>query len=533
MRTSRLFYGAAVAALLITGLLLRIIRFPHGIPPGFNQDEASSAYESFALLMTGADRWGNRWPAYFPSWGSGQNVLLAYLTIPVVRVLGLTVFAARLVPLVLGVLSLPLFYSCLRPVGRYAALLGLLVLAVVPWHILASRWALESGILPFWMLLGCTLLSRALAQPSRLRIIFALVPFALALYAYGTTVVVLPLFFGGLAVVFWRPLRARWQWWVGALAVFGLVATPFLLYFLENFLLHRNLAWTDHLFFSTPLLVANRLDQVNGGGGWQVFFANVDFAVRGFNDGSSYNLVPGFKLLMSGALPLAFIGVLLAGQSVRRYWRHQVALSAGDTVLIVFAAWALATLPLFLSVTVNVNRFNHFYLPCLALAAVAVARLTQAFVVPSARRAVQTAVALVWLVECAIPIKTYFSTYPSSGIRWEFYTGLEEAFQAAQALPAGPVYVTDQVNLYYMYTAFFTRYPPADFQRDVVYHPAGGAYYVESLGRYRFNFNGLPPGQPYGYIVRPGSALGEGDSERHAIYTTDGWEVGTARRAGQ
>ena len=155
-----------VFAVLGLGIAVRVWHFP-AVPPGLNQDEAASAYEAFSLTQTGCDKWGNPWPVYFPAWGSGQNVLLAYLTIPVIKAFGLSIFAARLVPLLLGLLTLPLFYYCLRPLGRYPALLGLLLLAVAPWHFMLSRWGLESNLLPFWMLLGCTTLSRAISTQRR------------------------------------------------------------------------------------------------------------------------------------------------------------------------------------------------------------------------------------------------------------------------------------------------------------------------------------------------------------------------------
>ncbi|RZK51036.1 MAG: phospholipid carrier-dependent glycosyltransferase, partial [Hymenobacter sp.] len=172
-----LYYSLLVGLVVIIGVVVRVVKFP-SIPPGLNQDEASSAYEAYALALTGCDRWGNHLPAYFPGLGSGQNVLLSYLMVPVVKTLGLNLVATRLVPLVLGLLSLPLFFGFLRPLGRRPALLGLLLLAIAPWHFMLSRWALESNILVFWMLLGCFVLARAISTQRRRWIVPALLPFA-------------------------------------------------------------------------------------------------------------------------------------------------------------------------------------------------------------------------------------------------------------------------------------------------------------------------------------------------------------------
>src|SRR5947209_19903289 len=56
---------------------LLFYQFP-SLPAGLEWDEVTAAYESYALLLHGTDRWGNPFPVYFPAWGSGQNVLLSY-----------------------------------------------------------------------------------------------------------------------------------------------------------------------------------------------------------------------------------------------------------------------------------------------------------------------------------------------------------------------------------------------------------------------------------------------------------------------
>src|SRR5450432_1366245 len=63
------------------GVFLRLYQFP-GTPAGIWPDEADGGLDAYALLQHGTDRWGHPFPFYFPSWGSGQNVLQAYLSIP-------------------------------------------------------------------------------------------------------------------------------------------------------------------------------------------------------------------------------------------------------------------------------------------------------------------------------------------------------------------------------------------------------------------------------------------------------------------
>src|SRR5438309_7597900 len=100
------------------------------LPTGLQQDEMSGGYETYALLLHGTDRWGNPFPIYFPSWGSGQSVLLAYLNIPFIKVLGLTTLGIRLSSALLGLLTIVIVYAFIKKwYGRTTALIAAFLLA--------------------------------------------------------------------------------------------------------------------------------------------------------------------------------------------------------------------------------------------------------------------------------------------------------------------------------------------------------------------------------------------------------------------
>jgi len=518
-------YGLLLALVVALGTWVRVAHFP-AIPPGLNQDEAASAYEAFSLAATGRDKWGNAWPAYFPSLGSGQSVLIAYLTVPVVKLFGLNIFTARLVELILGVGTLPLMAWCLRPAGRFVALLATLTLAVAPWHFMLSRWGLDCNLVPFFMLLGCGLLARALYTSQRRWIVPSLLPFALALYAYGTTAVVLPALLALVLALGWRQVRARWGAWLLAAGLFAVVALPFGIFFLENYLLHRNFAWTDHLFFATPMLIALRADQVSSAALTDILAANLRFLLSGCDDGSNYNLLPGYKVLLSTTLPLALLGALLgAWQLARR--RGRVLATPAGAVLTVLAAWGLAALVLFFTIELNVNRFNHFYIPCIALAAWAVAAAVRNFQ-PSVPKSLVRAGVLAWtLAAGGVPVYHYFSDYPRGAIRGQFNTGLDEAFAALDGLwGTSQVRITDRMQLPYVYTLFYTRYPPAQFQREAQVRVVGGAYEVRRFGRYVFMPEELTNPHAYAYLSRRDEYPDTPEQHRQVIFTNDLWEVG-------
>jgi hypothetical protein len=401
------------------------------------------------------------------------------------------------------------------------------LLAVAPWHFMLSRWALDCNLAPFFMLLGCTTLSRALLTQRRCWIVPSLVPFAFALYSYGTTVLVLPVFFGlVLTLVGLRRLWAQAGSWLLAAGLFLVISAPFLLFFTENYILGRNLAWTDSLFFSTNLLPVTRASQVASASWSLTMQGNWHFLLENFNDGTSYNLLPGFKLLLSVTLPFTLVALLIGGWKLVKQ-RGRLALSPATIVLGMFGAWGLAALTLFFSFDLNVNRFNHAFLPCIVLAAWAMARTIDSFGPEVPRRALRVGAVAWLLLEGGLAVSTYFSEYPNSAIKRDFNEGLGEAFAVVPSLwGVDQVRITGSMPLPYLYTLFYLRYPPADFQREMRATVTDNKYNVKRFGQYVFDESALTPGRAYGYLSRRNEYPDTDQQHREVFFTNDDWEVG-------
>lgn len=137
-----------IAILLLIGILSRIL-FIDKQPNALNVDEASSGYEAWSILNYGIDRNGNFLPVFLISWGSGQNALYSYLMIPCVKLLGLNTLSVRMPMAVIGSISLIVFYLLIKELkNEKVAIIGLAFFAICPWHIMKSRWGLESNIFP-------------------------------------------------------------------------------------------------------------------------------------------------------------------------------------------------------------------------------------------------------------------------------------------------------------------------------------------------------------------------------------------------
>ena len=196
-------------ALWVLILLLsatRLIAFG-SIPGGMNQDGAMAAVDALALADHGTDRFGTWLPAHFTAWGYGQmSVLLSYCMVPFIKLFGLSATTARLPVLLWSLGGMAACYTFLRLWrSERAALIGLLFLAVDPWHFMQSRWALDCNLFPHLFLIGLALL--AYSRRHSWTLYLSMLPFALCMYSYGVSFVMVPLFLVLAVIALRLPLK--------------------------------------------------------------------------------------------------------------------------------------------------------------------------------------------------------------------------------------------------------------------------------------------------------------------------------------
>lgn len=469
-----------LVGILLLAVFLRTIQFLN-VPPGFYADEAGVGYEAFALWQTGADRWGITLPVYFISWGSGQSVLYSYLMIPMLAVFGLTIFSTRLLSWLIGILTLPLMYVTVKRVfGQRSALMATLLLALMPWHIMISRWALDANLLPFFLLLGAYTIARALDSNSRVFILTALIPFAFALYAYAMAYLVVPIWLA-LTVWFYRATMLRyWRAWLGAFALFALLASPIALFLLKNFVVHGDIGIEAYMPFGIPLLPISRIAQVSSQALPDRLLDNFLITFSGFQDGEIRNALPGIAPVFVVLIPLALVGVFNA-----------VRMRAFD----LFTLWLIASLPLLFPWNLAVNRSNALFIPLIAIGVAGFRALHTALRNMTAQKILAIGLSTLIAVQAIVFAADYFLVYPTApDVELAFYKGMDRAMQRglAVAQPTDAVLVTDKILLPYFLTAFYAAYPPADFAHDIRATLANDAINVQSLGRFYFGKDNLP-----------------------------------------
>jgi 4-amino-4-deoxy-L-arabinose transferase-like glycosyltransferase len=479
-------------AILALGIFLRVSMFPDN-PPGLYVDEAYAGYEAYAILQTGADEWGVRLPVYFISSGSGQSVLYAYLSVPIIWGLGLSRFSIRLLSLFIGVLTLPLLYATVkRTLGARAALLALLLLAILPWHVMSSRWALDANLLPFFLLLGTYTMMRAL-EPNGSRVArwIALLPWGLALYAYAMSFFVLPVLLLLVFLFYRQTILPNWRQWLVGACGFGLLAFPIFLFGVKNVIAHRDLGIERFVPLGIPLLPFSRWTDVASPFPERLE-KNLVFLINGFQDGEIRNMVIGNPPVFVVLFPLTLVGAFYLFGKYRR-----------EKTPDLFWLWIVASLPLFLAADPAIQRSNAIYIPMLVVAVYGLLELWRPLdSAPVARAILGIGVGTLIALQAGIFALDYFFVYPTlPDTEIAFFRGFDRAIRKGleMAEPSETILVTSQVSQPQMLTATFVGYPPAEFQRTMQNYldmkdqlNFFERIRVVSIGRFYFGEDSLP-----------------------------------------
>ena len=261
-KTEKVFFWFLLSALFIFALVLRFYKFGE-VPVGLNRDEASIGYTAYSILTTGKDEYGKSFPLSFKSFGDWKLPLYSYLTIPFIKLFGLSDFSVRLPSALAGILTVIAIYFLTRELlsdslSQYLSILVSLIasflLAISPWHIHFSRAAYEANIALFLTVLGVYFFIKSFKNSKFL--LLSSLCLALTLFTYHGAHVFIPPFVLGLILLFRKKFT---------LNLYSILA--FLLFLLLAFIsFHQTFLEADVTkisgigIFSDPVLIHKEID---------------------------------------------------------------------------------------------------------------------------------------------------------------------------------------------------------------------------------------------------------------------------------
>lgn len=485
LRKTKLIFGA----ILLIGIFARTWEF-RSLPPGLHHDEASIGVDAYYLYRYGVDRHNNSYPIHFISWGNGQNAPYAYLLIPFIALFGLSASVIRLPILLSGIVTLPIIYLIFkRTVDQKFGLFAMFCIAISPWHILLSRWGLESNLLPFFFSAGYLLLLKT--REDWRWFIPANILFALCLYTYGTTYAFLPLFmFAAVIILFKSGILTIGQILFG-LAVLGIGSLPVILFVVINIFgfdsIHIGPVTVPHMPTLSRFQQEGAMFQSNAIGTFIHYFNALIQLLISQNDFRARNVFPPYGYFYGITFPLAVLGAFVLARNMQQ----------GRDEKLLWFGWLGSAVILGTLEPVIVNRINIIFIPLIALIAYFLYWLSIHF-----RLVLSIAIAILLIAFSFFTYHYHGDAYRLEAGR-EFYTGLLPALRLAQEQTHGPICITNsKVYQPYIFVLYTEKMPPAQFVNEIHYSdPTSPLHEADRLGRYTFGLENCGDDPNSAYIL--------------------------------
>ena len=396
-------FSILAIVVLFFGCFIRLI-YIDKYPVGLNQDEASSAYEAWSILNFGIDRNGQSFPVQFISWGSGQNVLYSYLMLPFISIFGLNTLSIRLPMVLIGCISLVVFYYFMKSAfGNKKAVLFLFIFTIFPWHLMKSRWGLESNIFPDLILWAIFAMYMGIKRKSNWLVVLSGIIFGLSTYSYGTSYFFVPILLILLYISLFIVKKLSIKQCIIHLCTTTVISLPMILFVVINFFDLDTLKLGP---ITIPKLLTVRFKEITAVGSgvdsniFSNFISNIKMLLT--NDGNVLNYTVPYGLFFCNwlTIPIAIIGTVISwklgpgpnfqassnSQNQQNIKTHQntekVQNSTCALAYTFINCFFVASLLLMFMVDGAINRINVIFIPLVFYTAIGIINLGKVWFVP-------------------------------------------------------------------------------------------------------------------------------------------------------
>ena len=440
-------FSILAIAVIFLGCFARLI-YIDIYPVGLNQDEASSAYDAWSVLNYGIGRNEESYPVHFIAWGSGQNALYAYLMIPFIQILGLTNLAIRLPMALIGCISLLVFYHFMKSAfNDKKALIFTFIFAIFPWHLMKSRWGLESNLFPDLILWATYALYYGITNKKNWCIWLSSIIFGLSTYSYGTSYFYVPVAILLIYISLIKMKKFTIKQALINLMIITLVALPMILFVLINYF-DLN---TIHLGpITIPKLGTVRFEEITflNSGILSIFkkFAN-NIYILCTNDGNLLNYTDPYGLFYNIwlSIPLIIFGMI---KSIRSHFT--------SPVFTLMNCLFIASLLLMFVVDGAINRINIIFIPLTFYIAYGIISLKKFAIIPL----------MIYLIFFILFEHYYYTDYQDT-LNSYMRVGYKEAIEEATNKEYENLYIDRSIHTAYIFYLLYKEIPTPYYIENV------------------------------------------------------------------
>ena len=466
---NRKFVITALLSILLIAGFLRIFRLD-SVPPGIFRDEAEKGYTSWSLTRTGSYPCftGDKnnalkfadFPLFVNVFGVYTSATYQYSAIPFMFFGGLNEWTTRLPAALAGLLTVLLCFYLVRTMtgDDLAALLSAFLLAVSPWHVLFSRWALQGIFIPLFVTAGLWLFFLGIRKKPYFLLLSSLA-FSLAFYTYAAARVFVPLLLVLLLIIYFRKLWTNRKWTIGSVVLFLAICVPVFFYYISG---GRSI----------------RYDRLSIFGEGRGIFQSMVFFIRNYlshyhpsflflhGDSQLRHSLLGMGMMYLFELPLLVIGLILA---LRRKKRFHYLMLAWFLIFPVAASLTTEGIPHALR---SITALPLLPVLC-GMAGAYLIRKSREYMQkdqPSREKLLKIAAVLIILVIGLNVVRmgrNLFFRYPEdSFFQWQY--GMKQAlsFVHEKEIDQSDVYISGFITYAPYLVMFYDRIPPNQLRED-------------------------------------------------------------------
>lgn len=196
-----------IAALLGTFVVIAVMIHTYKITlPCLNSDEAAFGYNAYSISQTGKDEYGSFMPLRFKSFGENKLPLMAYLTVPFIKIFGLNDFSTRAVAGIVGILSPVLFYFLTFQLtkNKKISLIAAFLSSISIWIQMTSRHAHEAILAYGLLMISLLFLTKYIEKLRPGDLAVSSILLMLALFSHHISKIFVPFFFVSLIVCMYK-----------------------------------------------------------------------------------------------------------------------------------------------------------------------------------------------------------------------------------------------------------------------------------------------------------------------------------------
>ena len=309
-------------ALIILGAFLRFNKLGTG-GIGFFRDEAAMGFNTWSIVKTGADEFGQSLPLFFRSFEVFFMPAYEYLSIPFFLVFGPIELSARALSAISGTLLIFVIYLISKELfkSEKVGLISAFVISISPWSIFYSRGAFEGNLALLFFSLGFYFWIKFFNSNKNKLFFLSLLFFVLSMYSYQAPRFVAP-FFIALSIFLNKNWTKKLKLWIFGGIFTLLLYLPILIFTFSSAGNHRALGVS---IFSSN----NPVPGFNSNlGNWQKLYLFPKevlslylhyFSPMNLFGKSDYNLqriVPNFSVFYVWMLPFFLIGLVQFFKSI-------------------------------------------------------------------------------------------------------------------------------------------------------------------------------------------------------------------------